>query len=78
MPRVCAGEREILPFELYLNFHPRPNGTLRARFLGLQGGGLFIGGTATLTNTNVFDNQATLYVCSRSELLDLSSSALRT
>ena len=27
-------------------------------FFGLQGGGLFIGGTATLTNTNVYSNQA--------------------
>ena len=25
---------------------------------GLQGGGLFISGTATLTNTNVYSNQA--------------------
>ena len=31
--------------------------------VGLQGGGLFIDGTATLTNTNVYANQAT-YVCS--------------
>ena len=30
----------------------------RARFLGWQGGGLFIQGTATLTNTNVYSNQA--------------------
>ena len=27
-------------------------------FFYLQGGGLFIGGTATLTNTNVYSNQA--------------------
>ena len=26
---------------------------------GLQGGGLYIEGTATLTNTNVYSNQAT-------------------
>jgi hypothetical protein len=33
---------------------------LRARFFGLQGGGLYIAGTgtATLTNTNVYSNQA--------------------
>jgi len=30
-------------------------------FLGLQGGGLYISGTATLTNTNVYSNEA---VCS--------------
>ena len=41
------------------------------------GGGLFISGTATLTDTNVYANQATSYVCSRSELLELSSSAPR-
>ena len=28
-------------------------------FFGLQGGGLYIAGTATLTNTNVYSNQAT-------------------
>jgi len=36
-----------------------PDGTLRARFLGWQGGGLYIQGTATtLTNTNVYSNSA--------------------
>jgi hypothetical protein len=40
---------------------------LRARFFGLQGGGLYIVGTATLTNTNVYSNQADL-VCSLSAL----------
>ena len=41
-----------------LTFH-RPNGTLRTRLdLLLQGGGLAIYGTATLTNTNVYSNQA--------------------
>ena len=38
---------------------------------GLQGGGLYIFGTATLTDTNVYDNQASR-VCSPFEL---SSSA---
>jgi hypothetical protein len=37
---------------------PRWNVT-RARFLGRQGGGLYISaGTATLTNTNVYSNTA--------------------
>ena len=36
----------------------RPDGTLRARFFGLQGGGLYIYDTATLTNTNVYSNTA--------------------
>ena len=40
------------------HFLHRPDGTLRARFFGLQGGGLHIAGTATLTNTNVYSNQA--------------------
>ena len=39
-----------------------PAGTLRARSFGWQGGGLHIYGTATLTNTNVYSNEAT-YVC---------------
>ena len=44
-----------------VTFH-RPDGTLRDRFFGLQGGGLSVaeGGTATLTNTNVYLNQATV------------------
>jgi hypothetical protein len=41
---------------------------LRARFFGLQGGGLYIAGTATLTNTNVYSNQATYGVRSLSAL----------
>ena len=36
-------------------------------FFGLQGGGLYIQGTATLTNTNVYDNQAS-GVCSPSKV----------
>ena len=42
----------------------RPDGTLRARAFYLQGGGLRISGTATLTNTNVHENEATGSVCS--------------
>ena len=51
--------------ELSRTFFQRPYGTLRA-WLCLQGGGLLIQGTlntlksaATLTNTNVYSNQAT-------------------
>ena len=36
-------------------------------FICLQGGGLYIYGTATLTNTNVYSNEAE-YVCSPSSL----------
>jgi hypothetical protein len=39
----------------------------RARSFGWQGGGLYIVGTATLTNTNVYSNTAR-YVCSPSAL----------
>ena len=48
-----------------------------ARFLGWQGGGLFIGvgGTATLTNTNVYSNQATAVCLPFSTVLELSSIA---
>ena len=41
---------------------------------GLQGGGLYIEGTATLTNTNVYSNQA-FRVCSLLPLLELLSIA---
>ena len=47
----------------HVTFH-RPAGTLRARSFGSQGGGLYIVGTATLTNTNVYENEATGSVCS--------------
>ena len=36
-------------------------------FFGLQGGGIAIYGTATLTNTNVYSNEAQ-YVCLPSSL----------
>ena len=59
---VAGGElcRESNP---RVTFH-RPAGTLRARSFGSQGGGLYIVGTATLTNTNVYENEATGSVCS--------------
>ena len=41
-----------------LNFHPSPRWNVTCSVFGLQGGGLFIGGTATLTNTNVYSNTA--------------------
>ena len=40
------------------HFLHRPDGMLRAPLFALQGGGLYIRGTATLTNTNVYSNQA--------------------
>ena len=33
-------------------------------FFCLQGGGLYIYGTATLINSNVYENEASSYVCS--------------
>ena len=48
-------------------FFHRPDGMLRAPLFALQGGGLYIGGTATLTNTNVYSNEAQ-YVCLPSSL----------
>ena len=45
----------------------RPDGMLRAPLFALQGGGLYIRGTATLTNTNVYSNEAR-YVCLPSSL----------
>ena len=56
------------PFELTSSAPmERYDGTLRARRFGLQGGGIVIYGTATLTNTNVYANEAT-NVCSPSAL----------
>ena len=43
---------------LFETFLHRPDGTLCAPLFGLQGGGLYIRGTATLINTNVYSNQA--------------------
>ena len=48
-----------------LSFHPAPAGSLYVLAFW-QGGGLYVihsGGTATLTNTNVYGNQAD-HVCS--------------
>ena len=48
-----------LHLELSLNFHPWPRWNVtRSCFFYLQGGGLYIDGTATLTNTNVYSNEA--------------------
>ena len=53
-----------------LTFH-RPNGTLRTRlYLLLQGGGLTIYGTATLTNIDVYSNQASSGVRALSDELN--------
>ena len=56
-------------FEHFLNFHqsPRWNVTCAHGWQEFDGGGLYISGTATLTNTNVFENQAG-DVCSPFEL----------
>ena len=54
----------LLPFELSLSFFlVLPDGTLYALdCFGLQGGGLSITGTATLTNSNVYLNEASKHV----------------
>ena len=51
------------PFELSLNFHPAPRWNVTCADGWQYGGGLFILGTATLTSTNVYENQAN-EVCS--------------
>jgi hypothetical protein len=49
----------FLHFEPSVTFHPLPQWKV-TRALGWQhGGGLFIKGTATLTDTNVYQNEAT-------------------
>ena len=50
-------------------------GTLRVLVCWQGGGGLLILGTATLTNTNLYANQATNYVCLPPELSLNSPSA---
>ena len=52
----CLDISSIAPMERYV-----------LGFFGLQGGGIAIYGTATLTNTNVYSNEAQ-YVCSPSSL----------
>ena len=46
-----------------LNFHRRffhrPDGTLRAGFFGLQGGGVYVLGVANFESCNIHDNTAT-------------------
>ena len=54
-----------LQLELSLNFQPSPRWNLACGWQ--DGGGLYISGTATLTNTNVYTNQA-YDVCSHFEL----------
>ena len=46
-----------------MNFHPSPHWNVTCA-RGWQGGGLLIYGTATLTDTNVYENQAGTQVCS--------------
>ena len=59
--KMCAC---ILTFSL--NVHPSPRWNV-TRAHGWQGGGLYIAGTAMLTNTNVYANQAD-EVCSPFEI----------
>ena len=57
------------PIEHSLNFHPAPRWSVTRAHAWQDGGGLYIlGGTATLTNTNVYENQAVTRVCSPFEL----------
>ena len=54
-----VAESECLHFEPSLTCPPSPRWNVTCSVFGLQGGGLYIAGTATLTNTNVYSNQAT-------------------
>ena len=57
--KVCS------PFEHSLNLHPAPRWNVTCAHGWQHGGGLDITGTARLTNTLVYDNQAgSGYVCS--------------
>ena len=47
----------MLAFEPSATFHPSPRWNVTCAH-GWQGGGLYISGTATLTNTNLHSNQA--------------------
>ena len=47
-----------LHVELSMNCHPSPRWNVTRAHGWQDGGGLFIQGTATLTNTNVYSNQA--------------------
>ena len=54
-------------FERSVTFHPAPRWNVTCARGWQDGGGLVIDGTATLTNTNVYSNQANS-VCSPFEL----------
>ena len=62
---VYANQARVVcsPFELSLDLHPAPRWNVTCAHGWQDGGGLFIAGTATLTNTNVYQNEA-IYVCS--------------
>jgi len=51
-----------LHLELPLNFHPSPQWKVTRALDWQHGGGLFIKGTATLTDTNVYQNEAKKHV----------------
>ena len=65
--RAVAGHGESLCLIEPTRNVPSPQWNVTCSAFGLQGGGLYIVGTATLTNTNVYSNQADL-VCSLSAL----------
>ena len=46
------------PFELFLSVYPAPRWNVACAHGWQYGGGLYIEGTATLTNTKVYENQA--------------------
>ena len=48
----------VLAFRTFRTFLPSPRWNVTCSVFGLQGGGLYIVGTATLTNTNVYSNRA--------------------
>ena len=62
------------PIDHSLNCHPAPRWNVTRAHGWQDGGGLYIYGTATLINTNVYKNQAG-GVCLLSNILGISSSA---
>ena len=53
-----AGQWVCSPFEHSLNLHPAPRWNVTCAHGWQHGGGLYIEGKATLTNTNVYANEA--------------------
>ena len=65
----------LASLNLSLNFHPSPRWNVTCSVFGLQGGGLSIRGTATLTNTNVYSNHGSWGALTFCPCLDVSSIA---